>query len=301
MRGCDPVDPALRGGNRVGMAGSSKTGALAAWVSANRWISILLTVAAAMMVFAIVAPWIAPGDPTEVVLSERYLPLWSDGHALGTDHLGRDYHSRLIVGGRLSIMAGLIPAFGAMVAGLVIGMTSGYFGGWVDSVLMRIIDVLLAFPFLLLVILMVAVLGTDIRNAMIALMIGGTPGTARTLRSLVLSIKQRPFVEAAEVSGLGGWRIIRYEIFPNVLPLAVALMTIQMSWMIVAIAGLSFLGLGVRPPDADWGTLIADARGHIFRAPYLALIPSVLVAMVSFVFFVLGDALQRTLGEERVR
>ena len=254
-----------------------------------------------MMVFAIVAPWIAPGDPTEVVLSERYLPLWSDGHALGTDHLGRDYHSRLIVGGRLSIMAGLIPAFGAMVAGLVIGMTSGYFGGWVDSVLMRIIDVLLAFPFLLLVILMVAVLGTDIRNAMIALMIGGTPGTARTLRSLVLSIKQRPFVEAAEVSGLGGWRIIRYEIFPNVLPLAVALMTIQMSWMIVAIAGLSFLGLGVKPPDADWGTLIADARGHIFRAPYLALIPSVLVAMVSFVFFVLGDALQRTLGEERVR
>ena len=175
MRGHDPVDPALRGGNRVGMAGSSKTGALAAWVSANRWISILLTVAAAMMVFAIVAPWIAPGDPTEVVLSERYLPLWSDGHALGTDHLGRDYHSRLIVGGRLSIMAGLIPAFGAMVAGLVIGMTSGYFGGWVDSVLMRIIDVLLAFPFLLLVILMVAVLGTDIRNAMIALMIGGTP------------------------------------------------------------------------------------------------------------------------------
>ena len=217
-----------------------------------------------MMVFAIVAPWIAPGDPTEVVLSERYLPLWSDGHALGTDHLGRDYHSRLIVGGRLSIMAGLIPAFGAMVAGLVIGMTSGYFGGWVDSVLMRIIDVLLAFPFLLLVILMVAVLGTDIRNAMIALMIGGTPGTARTLRSLVLSIKQRPFVEAAEVSGLGGWRIIRYEIFPNVLPLAVALMTIQMSWMIVAIAGLSFLGLGVRPPDADWGTLLSRrARPHL--------------------------------------
>jgi len=165
----------------------------------------------------------------------------------------------------------------------------------------KIIDVLLAFPFLLLVILMVAVLGTDIRNAMIALMIGGTPGTARTLRSLVLSIKQRPFVEAAEVSGLGGWRIIQYEIFPNVLPLAVALMTIQMSWMIVAIAGLSFLGLGVRPPDADWGTLIAEARGHIFRAPYLALIPSVLVALVSFVFFVLGDALQRTLGEERVR
>jgi len=207
----------------------------------------------------------------------------------------------MIVGGGLWIMAGLMPALGGMVAGLVIGLTSGYFGGWVDSVLMRIIDVLLAFPFLLLVILMVAVLGTDIRNAMIALMIGGTPGTARTLRSLVLSIKQRPFVEAAEVSGLGGWRIIQYEIFPNVLPLAVALMTIQMSWMIVAIAGLSFLGLGVRPPDADWGTLIAEARGHIFRAPYLALIPSVLVALVSFVFFVLGDALQRTLGEERVR
>ena len=301
MRGHDPLDSAARGMNRVRMAGASQTGTLAAWVSANRWISVLLTVAAAMMLFAIIAPWIAPGDPTEVVLSERYLPLWSDGHALGTDHLGRDYLSRLVVGGRLSIMAGLIPAFGAMVAGLVIGMTSGYFGGWVDSVLMRIIDVLLAFPFLLLVILMVAVLGTDIRNAMIALMIGGTPGTARTLRSLVLSIKQRPFVEAAEVSGLGGWRIIRYEIFPNVLPLAVALMTIQMSWMIVAIAGLSFLGLGVRPPDADWGTLIADARGHIFRAPYLALIPSVLVALVSFVFFVLGDALQRTLGEERVR
>ena len=301
MRGHDPLDSAARGMNRVRMAGASHTGTLAAWVSANRWISVLLTVAAAMMLFAIIAPWIAPGDPTEVVLSERYLPLWSDGHALGTDHLGRDYLSRLVVGGRLSIMAGLIPAFGAMVAGLVIGMTSGYFGGWVDSVLMRIIDVLLAFPFLLLVILMVAVLGTDIRNAMIALMIGGTPGTARTLRSLVLSIKQRPFVEAAEVSGLGGWRIIRYEIFPNVLPLAVALMTIQMSWMIVAIAGLSFLGLGVRPPEADWGTLIADARGHIFRAPYLALIPSVLVALVSFVFFVLGDALQRTLGEERVR
>ena len=301
MRGPDSVDSALDGGNRVRMPGAGRTAALATWVGANRWISVLLVTAAAMMVFAIVAPWIAPGDPTEVVLSQRYLPLWSEGHAMGTDHLGRDYLSRLIVGGRLSIMAGLIPAFGAMVAGLVIGMTSGYFGGWVDSVLMRIIDVLLAFPFLLLVILMVAVLGTDIRNAMIALMIGGTPGTARTLRSLVLSIKQRPFVEAAEVSGLGGWRIIRYEIFPNVLPLAVALMTIQMSWMIVAIAGLSFLGLGVRPPDADWGTLIAEARGHIFRAPYLALIPSVLVALVSFVFFVLGDALQRTLGEERVR
>ena len=301
MHGRSPVNSARSARSWARAAGSGRIGSLAAQVNRNKSITILLSVAFAMLLFAIASPWIAPADPNEVVLSERYFPLWSNGHALGTDHLGRDYMSRVIVGGRLSIMAGVLPALGAMVAGLVIGMTSGYFGGWVDALLMRLIDVLLAFPFLLLVILMVAVLGTDIRNAMIALAVGGTPGTARTLRSLVLSIRQRAFVEAAEVSGLGGWRIIRYDIFPNVLPMAVALMTIQMSWMIVAIAGLSFLGLGVKPPDADWGTLIADARGHIFRAPHLALIPSVLVALVSFVFFVLGDALQRTLGEERIR
>ncbi len=241
---------------------------------------------------AVAAPWIGVQDPYKMTPVERLQPIGSPGHLLGTDSFGRDLLSRVIWGGRISLLAGVFPALAVTVIGVVVGLLSGYIGGRFDSLLMGLVDVLLAFPFMLLAIGLVAALGPSLLNAMLAVIITTVPARIRLIRGQAFSLVTRPFVDAARVLGYSPLRILFVEIMPNVVPLAVTMFSIDITLMITATAGLSFLGLGVQAPEADWGTMIADGKQFLMVAPYISLVPSLVLALVCLSFGVLGDAVQ---------
>ena len=250
---------------------------------------------------ALVVGWalrgqLTPYGPAEVHADRILLPVGSPGSPLGTDNYGRDLVSRLLAGISISILAGIAPAIASMAVGATIGLVSGYVGGWLDRLLMSVMDVLLAFPFILLALLLVAILGPSFVNAMIAVAIAVVPRNARIIRAETLSLRERDFVIAARLSGAGALSIVAEHMLPNVLPTALVVGSTEIGQMIAATAGLSFLGLGVQPPDVDWGTLIADGGKFIAVFPGLALIPSVLVALVSILFVLAGDDLRHRLA-----
>jgi peptide/nickel transport system permease protein len=239
--------------------------------------------------------WISPYGQAEVRADRILLPLGSPGSPLGTDNYGRDLLSRLLAGAPISIAAGIIPAVASMSAGIVIGLISGYIGGVVDRVLMGIMDVLLAFPFILLALLGVAILGPSFGNAMLAVAIAILPRNARVIRAETLSLRERDYVTAARLSGASPISIMARHMLPNVMPTALVVGSAEVGQTIAITAGLSYLGLGVQPPDVDWGALIADGGSLIAVVPGLALIPSALVAVVSILFVLSGDDLRRRL------
>ena len=250
---------------------------------------------------ALVVGWalrgqLTPYGPAEVHADRILLPVGSPGSPLGTDNYGRDLVSRLLAGISISILAGIAPAIASMAVGATIGLVSGYVGGWLDRLLMSVMDVLLAFPFILLALLLVAILGPSFVNAMIAVAIAVVPRNARIIRAETLSLRERDFVIAARLSGAGALSIVAEHMLPNVLPTALVVGSTEIGQMIAATAGLSFLGLGVQPPDVDWGTLIADGGKYIAVFPGLALIPSALVALVSILFVLAGDDLRHRLA-----
>jgi peptide/nickel transport system permease protein len=224
------------------------------------------------------------------------LPAGSPRSPLGTDNYGRDLLTRLLAGIPVSVLAGILPAIASMAVGAAVGLVSGYIGGWLDRLLMSVMDVLLAFPFILLALLAVAILGPSFVNAMIAVAIAVVPRNARIIRSETLSLRERDFVVAARLSGASAPSILAQHLLPNVLPTALVVGSTEIGQMIAATAGLSYLGLGVQPPDVDWGTLIADGGKFIAVLPALALIPSALVALVSILFVLAGDNLRHRLG-----
>ena len=250
-----------------------------------------------LFIFAavILAPVVAPLDPNDVRPDDRLLPVGSPGYPLGTDPYGRDILSRLIWGGRISLVAGIVPAFAAMAIGLCLGLVSGYVGGAFDNIVMRVIDVIMAFPFMLLAITVVAALGPSLLNAMIAVVIAVFPRDTRLIRGLVLSLKEQEFVEAARALGYSPLRIIFSEIAPGVMSTVIVIMTLHITTMIAATAGLSFLGLGVQLPKADWGKMVADGRQFVIFAPHIVLVPSIVLSIVCLCFSILGDALQTAL------
>ena len=239
---------------------------------------------------------LTPYGPAEVRADRILLPVGSAGSPLGTDNFGRDLFSRLLAGIAVSVLAGIIPAVASMAVGATIGLVSGYVGGWLDRFLMSVMDVLLAFPFILLALLAVAILGPSFVNAMIAVAIAIVPRNARIIRSETLSLRERDFVVAARLSGAGTVSILGQHMLPNVLPTALVVGSTEIGQSIAATAGLSFLGLGVQPPDVDWGTLIADGGKFVAVFPALALIPSALVALVSILFVLAGDDLRHRLA-----
>ncbi len=239
---------------------------------------------------ALLAPVLAPYDPFEQQL-ERRLEGPSPGHALGLDELGRDVLSRLLHGARISVGVGLTVVLLAGAIGTLIGSISGYLGGRVDAFLMRVTDVFMAFPGILLAIALVAVLGPALRHVVLALVVIGWVGYARLVRAQVLQVREQEFVTAARSAGARPGAILLKHILPNVLPMLLVQASLGMAAAILAEAGLSFLGLGIQPPTSSWGAMINAGRGHLLDAPHLALFPGIAILITVMGLNFLGDGL----------
>ena len=249
---------------------------------------------------ALFAPWIAPQDPSSIDLPAR-LQGSSNAHWFGTDELGRDIFSRVIYGARISMLVGSCVVVASLGIGLVIGSIAGYYGGRVDRVVnVVVMNAFLSFPGILLAIAFVAFLGPGIFNLILALSIGGWVGYARLVRAQVLAVKEREFVEAARALGAGDLRIVVRHILPNIIQPVIVQAAIGMAGAVLAEATMSFLGLGVAPPTASWGTMLNDGRSHLFDAPHLVLWPAAAVMLAVLSFNFIGDAL-RDLMDPRSR
>jgi peptide/nickel transport system permease protein len=243
---------------------------------------------------ALLAPLVAPHDPAAQDVLDRYAAP-SLEHPLGTDQLGRDELSRLLYGGRTSLLTSIALGAGILVIGLAVGTTSGFAGGIIDGAVMRVIDVLLAFPNFLLVLVVVGALGPGLVNLSVAFLVAGWVGYARVVRGLVLAAKERPFVEAARSLGLRPRRVALGHVLPNVLAPVIVLWTLRTGQLLLALAALSFLGLGVQPPTPEWGAMLNDARDSLAQAPMLMVYPGALITLAALGFNLLGDGLRDVL------
>jgi peptide/nickel transport system permease protein len=241
---------------------------------------------------ALFAPWIAPRDPAQIDLPTRLMAP-SASHWFGTDELGRDILSRIIFGARISMLVGSCVVAASLTLGLIFGSIAGYYGGVTDRVLSVIVmNAFLSFPGILLAIAFVAFLGPGIFNLILALSIGGWVGYARLVRAQVLAVREREFVEAARALGASDLRIVVRHIWPNIIQPIIVQAAIGMAGAILAEATLSFLGLGVPPPAASWGSMLNDARSHLFDSPHLVLFPAAAVMLAVLSFNFIGDGLR---------
>jgi peptide/nickel transport system permease protein len=276
-------------------APQASTGRLWPRLRANRPALLGLGLVTLLGALALLAPRLPIADPNVTALDQRFLPLLHREHLLGTDHLGRDLLARLLWGLRSSLGVGLVATGTAAVLGTLLGMFSGYLGRWVDTLLMRSVDILLAFPYLLLALAIVAALGPGLRNAMIAIAVVNLPFFARAVRGAVLSLKDRPFVDAARLLGFSPARILAVEILPNLLPTVVVMIGTTLGWMILETAGLSFLGLGAQPPTADLGSMLGQSREFLTMVPRVAVLPGLLILVLVIGINLLGDGLRDAL------
>jgi peptide/nickel transport system permease protein len=256
---------------------------------------VLITVFAALA-----GPFLTPYDPSSQELARR-LEAPSLAHPLGLDELGRDILSRLLQGARISLMVGMAVVSVSSVAGMLFGSIAGYFGGRVDDVISRVIDVLMAFPGILLAIALVAVLGPSLVNVVLALSVIGWVGYARLVRGQALRTRELEFVQAARASGASSARIVVRHILPTAIPAVVVQATLGMAGAIIAEAALSFLGLGVQPPTPSWGTMLDAGRAHLFDAPHLTIFPGLAIATLVLGFNFLGDGLRDRVDPKMVR
>ena len=249
----------------------------------------------AVLALAVIGPWLSPYDPSAQLLSLR-LQAPSLAHPFGLDELGRDILARLIVGARISLLVGVAVVSVSASVGLVVGAVAGYAGGWIDGLIGRVMDVLLAFPGILLSIALVAVLGPSLTHVVFALVVGGWVGYARLVRGQALKLRELEFVQAARAIGAPTWRILRDHIVPGVMPALIVQATLGMAGAIIAEASLSFLGLGVQPPTPSWGTMLDAGRGHLLDAPHLTLVPGLAIAVLVLGLNFVGDGLRDRLS-----
>ncbi len=247
-----------------------------------------------LVLTAIFAPYIAPYDPVNGVMADSLQKPSSD-HLLGTDELGRDILSRIIYGARISLKVGLIAVTFALSIGTVLGSIAGYYGGKIDNLIMRVMDIMLSFPSLLLAIAFMSVLGRGVENAIIAISIVSIPEYARIVRGSVLSVKENEYVQAARAIGNRDRAIIFKHIMPNVIAPIIVRGTLGISTAILDTAALGFLGLGVQPPDAEWGTMLGAGRSYLFNAPHLVMYPGIAITLTVMAFNMLGDGLRDAL------
>ncbi|MGF6561709.1 dipeptide/oligopeptide/nickel ABC transporter permease/ATP-binding protein [Erwinia aphidicola] len=258
----------------------------------NRLAAFGLLLLAVTLLSALIAPLLPLPDPDATDLLQRLAPPLTPGHLLGTDALGRDMLSRLLWGTRVSVAVGLCATLLAAVCGTLIGLIAGYTAGRTDTILMRLIDMIMAFPYILLALAIVAVLGPGLLNALYAIALVNIPFFARNVRGLTLGLRGRDFIQAAQLSGKNHPQILLTEVLPNVLPLIVVTLSTTVGWMILETAGLSFLGLGTQPPDADLGSMLGQGRNQLFIAPHVALVPGVMIFVLVIAFNLLGDGIR---------
>lgn len=247
-----------------------------------------------LIITAIFAPVIATHSPTDQIIVNRYQAPTAD-HWLGTDELGRDIFSRIVYGARISIQIGLFTVGISMIIGVLLGGIAGYFGRWIDLIIMRLIDILMAFPSILMAIALVAVLGPSLQNAMIAIGIVGIPQFARIVRSAVLSVKETEYIEAARAIGAKHKRILMQHVLPNCLAPIIVQATLGIGTAILDAAGLSFLGLGAQPPTPEWGAMLSDGRSALQTAPWVVAFPGIAIFLVVLGFNLFGDGLRDAL------
>ncbi|MFD2629124.1 nickel transporter permease [Oceanobacillus kapialis] len=249
---------------------------------------------ALLVLTAIFAPVIATHNPTDQDIVNRYQAPSSE-HLLGTDELGRDIFSRIVHGTRISIQIGVIAVGISLIIGVFLGGVAGYFGRWIDQIVMRFIDIMMAFPSILMAIALVAVLGPSLQNAMIAVGIVGIPQFARIVRSAVLSIKENEYIEAAKSIGAKHGRILIQHVLPNCVAPIIVQTTLGIGTAILDAAGLSFLGLGAQPPTPEWGAMLSDGRAAIQNAPWVVAFPGLAIFFVVLGFNLFGDGLRDAL------
>ena len=247
-----------------------------------------------LVLMAIFAPLIAPYDPYAINVKDRLQPP-SLAYPFGTDDLGRDLFSRIIYGARTTIQTGVVVVFIAASLGSLIGLISGYYGGVVDLVIMRVIDIMLAFPYILLALAIVATLGPSLQNALIAIGLAYVPGWARFVRGNVLTVGKQEYVTAALATGTRPRRIIRRHVLPNVLSSIIVLASLDFPAAVLSTAALSYVGLGAQPPTAEWGALLTGARSYMRTAPWLVNFPGLAIFITMLGFNLLGNALRDTL------
>jgi peptide/nickel transport system permease protein len=244
---------------------------------------------------ALSAPLLAPHDPYAQTLGDRLLGPGSPGHLLGTDQFGRDLLSRLIYGARVSLQAGVVAVVIGAGVGLVLGLTAGYLGGWVDMVIGRLFDIILSFPTILLALAIIAVLGPSLMNVIIAIGITTVPNYGRVLRGSMIALRSREFMQASEAFGASSRYVLVRHAVPNVLPPLIVVSSLGIATAILVEATLSFLGLGVPPPTATWGSIINDGKQYLDIAPWISSLAGVAIVLAVLGFSLLGDGLRDVL------
>ena len=265
--------------------------ALRRMIRANKLSLVSLIVIFLLILFSILAPWLPPYGEADMDLMHRLSPPSAE-HLLGTDEAGRDVLTRLLYGSRVSLMVGIVPTLLSMVIGAVLGVTAGYLGGAVDSIIMRLADIVLAFPSMLLAMVIMYTLGDGLFNVFLTLTLMNWGTVARIARAETLKLKTIDYVEAARSIGMSKGRIIMRHILPNCIPTLIVLFTLNVPSAILTESALSFLGLGIQPPSASWGLMVNTGRQYLFNAPWLSFAPSgaIMLAVLSFNF--LGDGLR---------
>ena len=274
--------------------GRSQTREFIRKFSRNRLGIVGFIIVTLLGVMAVFAPVLAPKDPATQSLLERRTPPNAE-YPLGADEFGRDILSRVIYGSRTTLTVSLASIGLGVLLGVGLGAIAGYLGGWIDTVIMRVMDILLAFPYLLLAIIIVSALGSGIQNSIIAIAIWATPSFARVARSAVIGLREREFIDAARSQGARDLRIMTQHILPNFVSTLMVYASLNLANAVLMEAALSFLGLGVQPPTASWAAMIASGRDFIVQAPHIATIPGIFIALAVLGFNLLGDGLRDAL------
>ncbi len=266
---------------------------LKSWTGMAGFLIILL-----LLFVSIFGKWITPFDPLFADFSKKLLPPLTEGHLLGTDQLGRDIFSRIILGARTSVIIGVTTVLIAGTFGTFIGIISGYFRGWLDVILMRIVDVQLSFPFILLVLVINAIIGSGLRNIIISLAIGGWVIFARVIRSEVLALREKEYIAASVATGVSRAGILFKHILPNLFTPIIILSSLQIATYIIAEASVSFLGFGVQPPEPAWGNMLNEGKDYIFSSWWLITFPGIAIMIAALGVNLFGDWLRDTLDPE---
>lgn len=286
----------IAGSTRKTLSQESRTPAAMYWKRFRQHpLCIIGAILVALLIaLALFGPWIAPNDPILVKTADRFMSPGSQ-YFFGTDEFGRDIFSRILYGARIAVQVGIVSVIVAFVGGISLGLISGYYGGWIDTVLSRLLEIWLSFPDILFVIAVVAILGPSLNTVILALGFLSIPAYARIVRGSVLSARQETYVEAARSVGVGNGRIMARHILPNVVAPLIILSSMRFGSALLTGAGLSFIGLGAQPPQPEWGAILAGGRMYMYQAPWITVFPGLAIAIFVLGVNMLGDGLRDVL------